>query len=88
MQETELRENVKAWVRNHSRLAEAGTMPILDDTDLLATGLLDSLGFVQLMAHVEETTGLAIDLDGVEPEQFTSISGFCKLALAGSGRVG
>lgn len=85
MQEAELREMVKTWVRSHSRLPEGATLPLADDTDLLAGGWLDSLGFVELMVYVETATGHSIDLDGVEPEQFTSLSGFCRLALAAGG---
>jgi acyl carrier protein len=85
MQEAELRELVKAWVRAHSRTADAATAPMADDTDLLAAGLLDSLGFVELIVYVEEATGLPIDLDGVEPEEFTTVEGFARLAAGHRG---
>ena len=44
-----------------------------DDTDLLGSGLLDSLGLVELLVHVEETFGLAIDLEELEVEDFRSL---------------
>jgi acyl carrier protein len=81
MQEQELRTLVTTWVRHHSRAPEAGTTAIGADTDLLATGLLDSLGFVELLAHVEQTTGRAIDLSDADPSEFTTVQGFCRLAL-------
>ena len=44
-----------------------------DDTDLLGSGLLDSLGLVELLVQVEETFGIAIDLEELEIEQFRSL---------------
>jgi len=40
------------------------------DTDLVETGLLDSLRFVELLAHLEETFGLTVSVDDIEVEHF------------------
>ena len=76
-----MRALVKQWVRSNSRAAEAKNAAIGDETDLLATGLLDSLGFVELLAYVEETTGRAVDLSDADPSEFTTVQGFCSFAL-------
>jgi acyl carrier protein len=81
MQEPELRELVRTWVRGNSRAPDARAATIADHTDLLATGLLDSLGFVELLAYVEQTTGLQIDLSDADPSEFTTVEGFCRYAL-------
>lgn len=44
------------------------------DTDLLGTGLLDSLALIQLLVHLEETLGVKIALDEIEIEDLRSIS--------------
>jgi len=44
------------------------------DTDLVGTGLLDSLALVELLAHLEETFGVSISTDDLELENFRSIS--------------
>ena len=44
------------------------------DTDLLATGLLDSLGFVDLLLELERRCGVRVALESVEPEDFRSIA--------------
>lgn len=44
-----------------------------DDTDLLASGLLDSLGLVELLFQVEQTFGLTIELEELEIEHFRSL---------------
>jgi acyl carrier protein len=49
------------------------------DTDLLAAGMLDSLGFVDLMVHLEERFAFHITIESLEPDNFrciTSIAAF------------
>jgi acyl carrier protein len=43
------------------------------DTDLVGTGLLDSLTLVELLAQLEETFGVSISTDDLELENFRSI---------------
>ncbi len=43
------------------------------ETDLMETGYLDSLRFVQLLALLEETFGLTFDIEDLEFEYFQSI---------------
>jgi acyl carrier protein len=57
------------------------------DTDLVGTGLLDSLALVELLAQLEETFGVSISADDLELENFrsiTSIAGFVARRTAGS----
>ena len=44
------------------------------DTDLVETGLLDSLAFVELLAQLDETFGVSISTDDLELENFRSIA--------------
>lgn len=44
-----------------------------DETDLRAAGLVDSLGFVQLLAKLERELGAPIDLGNLEPERLTNL---------------
>ena len=43
------------------------------ETDLVGTGLLDSLALVELLAQLEETFGVSISTDDLELENFRSI---------------
>ena len=42
--------------------------------DLLETGLLDSLTFVQLLFHIEQEFGVSVGPDELEIENFRSVS--------------
>jgi methoxymalonate biosynthesis acyl carrier protein len=44
-----------------------------NETDLLETGILDSLGFVELLVYLETTFGMKILLEKIEFENFRSI---------------
>jgi D-alanine--poly(phosphoribitol) ligase subunit 2 len=43
------------------------------DTDLFATGALDSMGFVELLARLEERFGITISLEEIEIDRFRTI---------------
>ena len=44
------------------------------DTDLVQTGILDSLALVELLAYIEKEFGTEISLDDIEIEDFHSIA--------------
>lgn len=50
-----------------------------DDTDLLETGVLDSLQLVDLLLLVEQTFGRRIDLESVDLENLRSLARLAKL---------
>ena len=52
-----------------------------DDVDLLDTGLVDSMGFVELIAAVENHLGREVDLSGHDLEQFTTLGGFVRVMM-------
>lgn len=66
---------VCSWVADRS---EAQVTP---DLDLLESGVLDSLGFVDLIRFIEEVTSLQVDLLDIEPEEFATIQGLCRFAM-------
>jgi acyl carrier protein len=44
-----------------------------DDASLLETGVLDSTGVLELVLHLEETYGIAVDTADLVPENLDSI---------------
>jgi len=61
-------------------LATLGLTPaeVLDDFDLLATGMIDSLGLLDLITSVEERFDVVIDFEELPPEQLTVVGPFCR----------
>ena len=56
--------------------------PVGDDLDLLASGVIDSFGFLELVAAVEESLGIELDFDGLAAEELTVVGPFCRYAAA------
>ena len=56
------------------------TIPIEHDTDLLITGLVDSLGVIQVVAWMEEELGVSIDPVDVTLENFQTAGRMIRFA--------
>ena len=63
-----------------SRLMSAtnGSLILSDDLDLRDEGIVDSLGFVQLIADLETRLGSEIDLSDLDPEQLTNVGALAR----------
>ncbi len=81
---TELVERVIQWVSENRTSGSGGSVPITPGTDLLAAGLIDSLGFVDLITFIESHEGCKIDLTDADPSEFAIVEGLCRLALKNS----
>lgn len=55
------------------------------ETDLFETGVLDSLGFVELVLHLEQEFGVKITLEQVEIDNFRSVERIAAFLLNGGG---
>ncbi len=80
MAETSLRSNITR--RLAQRLARLGLSPndLTDDLDLVRSGVLDSLGFVDLIAELENTTGKKVDLEqALERKNATTVGSIVSL---------
>ena len=59
---------------------ERGGEPLRDlpeDFDLLMSGVLDSLAFVEMITEVSKYYAHNIDLDGLDPEEMTFVGPLC-----------
>lgn len=52
------------------------------DTDLIEEGLLDSLMLVELIVHLEEHYGIAVELDDLELDHFRSLRRLSEFIVA------
>jgi acyl carrier protein len=80
--------------RLNDRLKQRGVEPkdVSDDVDLLAEGIIDSMGILELIMAIEEHFGIKVDFEGLQPEQLTVIGSFSryieqKYALSNSSSV-
>jgi acyl carrier protein len=57
------------------------------DYDLLLSGKIDSLGFVELIAAVAEHFGREIDYDELNPENMTVVGPLCRFVSEQLGKA-
>src|SRR5215472_490397 len=80
--EQKLIDLVIEWVKqNHKLSVPSSEIEISGDTDLLASGLIDSFGFVDLILQIESIDELRVDLTDADPIEFTVVKGLCRIAL-------
>jgi acyl carrier protein len=79
--ESELIGLVIDWIKQNKLLTDYVNAAITPNTDLMASGLLDSLGFVELIQFIEIQIGCQIDLMDVAPDEFTVVKDLCNIAL-------
>jgi acyl carrier protein len=50
---------------------------LTDDRDLLLSGLIDSLGFLELASALSEYCGFELDFESLDPEDMTVLGPLC-----------
>jgi acyl carrier protein len=79
--ELELVDLVVHWVKKNMQPNGHRRVEINANTDLMESGVLDSIGFVELIVFMESQIGCNIDLTDVDPSEFTTVNGLCRIAL-------
>jgi acyl carrier protein len=75
-------DNVQAFLKSFlaRKFAQEGRgdLPELDNgSDLMMSGLIDSLGLLELVTAMSRHFGREIDLDGLDAEQLTIVGPLC-----------
>ena len=68
-------------------LAAVGADPatLADDFDLRANGVIDSLGFLELITALEERLGVEIDFEALDPAELTVVGPLARFVAAQAG---
>ena len=69
----EVKMLILSFLEPSLRAHTLGVSPVEDDTDLRTSGLIDSFGFVQLLAQLEQRLGAPIDLSELDAAQLTKV---------------
>lgn len=68
-----LRQAVIDWLDDNYHFGDAATLVGDDDLSFLENGILDSLGFVNLVLHLERSYGIRIDRKALSRANFDSL---------------
>lgn len=70
------------WIREHRQPGSSDDVEISADTDLVGSGLLDSLAIIDLILFLEQQHGCKVDLIDADPNEFAIVRGLCRIALS------
>ena len=79
--ENELLNLVMHWLREYKQTNGSDHVEITEDTNLIESGVLDSLGFIELIVFIETQNGFQIDLIDVDPGEFSVVKSLCGIAF-------
>jgi acyl carrier protein len=68
------------WIRRNRQARIPAGLVVTPETDLLVEGVLDSLGFVELLVYLETEHGCTIQLLDADPAEFSTAQGLSVLA--------
>jgi acyl carrier protein len=52
----------------------ASRVQVTETTPLIEAGLIDSIGLMQIVAHIEERTGVHVPDDEITPDNFATVA--------------
>lgn len=84
LSEATVRTFIDRWVREH--VAATAALELPPGRNLIADGVIDSLGFLNLVGALETEFSVELDFGDREPEEFTTIGGLSGVVVASGGR--
>lgn len=78
------RTEVEAWLRDWfaARAVSAGIATVPPGADVFESGVIDSLGVLELIAALEQTFGVRFDETHLQDPRFVTIEGLADLVSA------
>jgi acyl carrier protein len=77
-----LRKLVIDWLDDNYHFGDAAKLITEDELSFLKNGILDSLGFVQLVLYLEDQLHIKIDRAKLTPENFDSLGKIVRYVTA------
>ena len=74
----EVRDLVLASLKERLRETGFEAAAVPDDLDLLESGVVDSMGLLEMISEVEERVGQELELEDLEPRDLTVLGRFCR----------
>jgi acyl carrier protein len=75
----QIRTFLQQYILEKSRAGGKGVPgELADDCDLLLSGMIDSLGLLDLMTAIQEHCQREIDFEALDPEQLTVVGPLCR----------
>jgi acyl carrier protein len=74
----EVRRFIAAHLSDALKENGVGEQELTDDLDLMKSGIIDSIGLIQLVSAIEEHFGIEVDFEGMDAENLTVLGPLAK----------
>lgn len=76
----DIRNRLRAFIQENFLMGTGGP-PLADADSLIASQVIDSTGFLELVTYVEEAFGITIEDDEMTPENLDSVAALSRFVL-------
>jgi len=83
-QDAEIKKKIKDFIIETFMFGQGS---LRDDEPLFASGIIDSLGFIKLLAFIQETFHVLIEMNEVTMEKFNTPNDIAGIIMAKSGKT-
>jgi acyl carrier protein len=77
----DIKENIRQYIATNMLFSDKG-FPHGDDASFLEEGIIDSVGFMELVAYVQQTFGFEVGPQDLVPENFDSVNKLARYIAA------
>ncbi len=75
MSHNEIKDQIISYIKAHSTISDKESFTIADDMDLMDSGFLSSINFIEMLEALEKTNNVIFDLENMEPSEYSTIAG-------------
>jgi len=88
---TPSKEEVKSFILeflgNNSTYGKDAASMVTDDIDLFTSGLISSMGFIELISALEKQFSMEFDFENTDPAEYSTVGSIIRYVVKGTGHV-
>jgi acyl carrier protein len=75
MNDREIRDHIYGFVKSRSTVHNDDALTIGDTVDLVEAGIVNSIGFIELISGLEAKFNVQLDLENMDTVEYSTIAG-------------
>lgn len=82
--ETSVKKVILDFLQKNGVIQDELISILTDDHDLLSSGIISSVGYIELISELENQFSVNFDFENTNPDQFSSIKGIVEYLTKGT----
>jgi acyl carrier protein len=75
MDHNEIKKQIIQIIKERLVDTTSGSFTVDDEIDLIGSGILSSIGFIEVITELEKKFKIEFDFDNIDPSEYSSVSG-------------